>query len=377
MTDAVYLDHNATTAVRPEAAAAVALALAEVGNPSSVHGFGRLARRTLEEARESVAALIGTDVAQVVFTSGGTEAGNLAIRGCGRSRVLVAGVEHDCVIKAAQAVDGGAVAIPVDGDGVVDVNALADLLAADDTPAVVSVMLANNETGVIQPVAAVAEVAHRAGALVHSDAVQAIGKIPVDWNDLGVDMLSLSAHKIGGPAGAGALVIRDQVALSPLILGGGQERGRRTGTENHSGIAGFGAAAAAAMAGLDGFAALGSRRDRLEDRIRKVAPAARVYGGGAGRLPNTSCITMPGVLSETQVMDLDLAGIAVSAGSACSSGKVSISHVHAAMGADVDEASCAIRVSQGWNSTEEDIETFFEAWKALYGRLGSGDAAAA
>ena len=373
MDRAVYLDHNATTTVRPAAAEAVAAALSLTGNASSVHGFGRAVRRAVEDAREAVAALVGAAPADVVFTSGGTEANNLALRGAGRERIVVSAVEHESVLMAG----AGAALIPVDSEGVVDLDALASMLAGEGTPALVSVMLANNETGVVQPVAEAAEVARRFGALVHCDAVQAAGKIPVDMGALGVDMLSLSAHKIGGPAGIGALVVADSVPLSPIVFGGGQERGRRMGTENFSGIAGFGAAAREAGKGVDGFAGLGRLRDALERRILAVSPETRIFGAGAGRLPNTSCLTMPGMASETQVMALDLAGVAVSAGSACSSGKVQASHVLAAMNADPAQAASAIRASLGWNSTAQDVDRFVDAWTALHVRAEAGQGVAA
>lgn len=373
MDRAVYLDHNATTTVRPAAAEAVAAALSLTGNASSVHGFGRAVRRAVEDAREAVAALVGAAPADVVFTSGGTEANNLALRGAGRERIIVSAVEHESVLTAG----AGAALIPVDSDGVIDLDALETMLAGEGTPALVSVMLANNETGVVQPVAEAAEVARRCGALVHCDAVQAAGKIPVDMGALGVDMLSLSAHKIGGPAGVGALVVADSVPLSPIVFGGGQERGRRMGTENFSGIAGFAAAAREARKGVDGFAGLGRLRDGLERRILAVSPETRIFGAGAGRLPNTSCLAMPGMASETQVMALDLAGVAVSAGSACSSGKVQASHVLAAMNADAAQAASAIRASLGWNSTAQDVDAFVDAWSALHARAGAGRGVAA
>ena len=373
MDRAVYLDHNATTTVRPAAAEAVAAALSLTGNASSVHGFGRAVRRTVEDAREAVAALVGAAPADVVFTSGGTEANNLALRGSGRERILVSTVEHESVLMAG----AGAALIPVDSDGVVDLDALDSMLAGEGTPALVSVMLANNETGVVQPVAGIAGVARRFGALVHCDAVQAAGKVPVDMSALGVDMLSLSAHKIGGPAGVGALVVADSVPLSPIVFGGGQERGRRMGTENFSGIAGFGAAAREARKGVDGFAELGRLRDGLERRILDISPETRIFGAGAERLPNTSCLTMPGMASETQVMALDLAGVAVSAGSACSSGKVQASHVLAAMNADAAQAASAIRASLGWNSTAQDVDRFVDAWTALHIGAEAGQGVAA
>ena len=372
MEDAVYLDHNATTTVRPQAAAAVSRALSMTGNASSVHAFGRRVRAMVEDAREHVAALVGAGPARVVFTSGGTEADNLALGGVGRDRVLVSAVEHPAVLKARADVE----IIPVDEDGVVDAGTVAGLLSGDAVPALVSVMLANNETGVIQPVAEIAETAHAAGALVHCDAVQAAGKIAIDMAALGVDLLSLSAHKVGGPAGVGALVVADGVDLEAIQLGGGQERGRRGGTENFSGIAGFGAAAAEAGERLGQFAGLAAWRDRLEESVLAMAPA-RILGLGAPRLPNTSLLTMPGVDSETQVMAFDLAGIAVSAGAACSSGKVEPSHVVDAMGIDRTEAVCAIRVSLGWNSEEGDVDRFLAAWSEIYRRSGGGAVSAA
>ena len=364
----VYMDHNATTAVRPEARDAVALALALTGNPSSVHGSGRTARRLVEDARDAVAALVGAEPAWVVFTSGGTEANNLALRVLPkRAPILCSAVEHASVLS----VMDGIVEIPVDGDGVVDLGALEALLAGEDTPALVSVMLANNETGVLQPVADVAALAHEHGALIHCDAVQAAGKMAIDFRTLGCDLMSLSAHKIGGPSGVGALVVTSGVegdlALIPMLRGGGQERGRRAGTENVPGIAGFGAAARAAREGLTDFARLGRWRERIENRLRQHADS-RVYGFGAPRLANTSCLTMPGVEAETQVIQFDLAGVAVSAGAACSSGKVEPSRVLAAMGVDANEAATAIRVSLGWSTTEDDADKFVEAWIQVYGQ---------
>ena len=368
MKNPVYMDHNATTAVRPEARDAVALALALTGNPSSVHGSGRTARRLVEDARDAVAALVGAEPAWVVFTSGGTEANNLALRVLPkRAPILCSAVEHASVLS----VMDGIIEIPVDGDGVVDRGALEALLASEDTPALVAVMLANNETGVLQPVADVAALAHEHGALIHCDAVQAAGKMAIDFRALGCDLMSLSAHKIGGPSGVGALVVTSGVegdlALIPMLRGGGQERGRRAGTENVPGIAGFGAAARAAREGLTDFARLGRWRERIENRLRQRADS-RVYGFGAPRLANTSCLTMPGVEAETQVIQLDLAGVAVSAGAACSSGKVEPSRVLAAMGVDANEAATAIRVSLGWNTTEDDADKFVEAWIQVYGQ---------
>jgi cysteine desulfurase len=373
MTDdrTVYLDHNATTPVRPAVVETVTRTLAATGNPSSVHRFGRLARKAVEDARERVAALVGATPAQVVFTSGGSEANNLALRGSGRRRILVSAVEHDSVFAAVP----GAEVIPVDQDGVVNLAALEGMLAASSEPAALSVMTANNETGVLQPVAQVAEVGHRFGALVHTDAVQAAGRIPVDLVALGVDLLTLSAHKMGGPQGVGALVAAENLPLVPLLAGGGQERGRRPGTENVAGIAGFGVAAELAAEALADSAALIHLRDRLEAGVRATLPSVPVYGSGVARLPNTSCLGMPGVAAETQVVALDLAGVMVSAGAACSAGKVRRSRVLAAMGVGEAEAASAIRISLGWTSTAADVECFVAAWRDLYRRAGARAAA--
>lgn len=360
----IYLDYNATAPVRPGVAEAVAAALAEGGNPSSVHAAGRAARRRVEDAREAVARLAGADPAGVVFTSGGTEANALALRGTGRPRALVSAVEHDSVLAART----DATAIPVDGEGCLDLEALRRLLGADGSDAVVSVMLANNETGVIQPVAEAAAIAHEAGALVHVDAVQAAGRLPLDRAAAGADMLTLSAHKLGGPMGTGALVLGPGLEIAALVAGGGQERRRRAGTENVPGIAGFGVAAALAEADLAEDGRIAGLRDRLEGLLVAYAPDATIFGRSVARIANTTCIAMPGVASETQVMALDLAGFAVSAGAACSSGKVGASHVLAAMGVAAPLAGAAIRISLGRATTGEEIERFAEAWRSLYDR---------
>ena len=360
-----YLDHNATTPLRPAAFDAMAEALRAGGNPSSVHRSGRTARGIVDAARRQVATLAGALPTEIVFTSGGTEANNMAIGGSGRGRVLVSAVEHDSVLRAAP----DAELIPVDAEGVVDLGALERLLAASDEPALVSVMFANNETGVLQPIADVVRLARQAGALVHCDAVQGAGKAPVDLHGLGVDYLSLSAHKFGGPTGVGALAIRSGAPFAPDRRGGGQESYRRAGTENVAGIAGFGAAAAAARDGL----AVEGLRDRLEASLLAIAPGARVFGAGARRLGNTTCISMPGVKAETQVMALDLAGVCVSAGAACSSGKVQRSAVLRAMNVQDSEAATAIRISCGWDTESDDIERLIEAWQDLYIRVTHSD----
>ncbi|MEW5729634.1 MAG: cysteine desulfurase family protein [Pseudomonadota bacterium] len=364
-----YLDYNAGAPMRPEAAAAVAATLGCPGNPSSVHMAGREARRRMEEARGRVAALVGGQPAGVVFTSGGTEANALALRGAGRRRVLASAVEHASVREAVSAE-----AIPVNRDGVVDLDAVDRLLATDPRPALVSVMLANNETGVIQPVARVADVARRHGALVHCDACQAPGRVPVSLSDLGVDFLTLSGHKLGGPAGIGALVLADpDFPLAPILLGGGQERRRRAGTENLPGIVGFGVAAAMAADDIgSGVAILEvcNLRDGLEAEARRRVPDAVIVGAGAPRIGNTTCLALPGVAAQIQVAALDLAGVMVSAGAACSSGKVAESQVLAAMGLGPAVAGSAVRVSLGWASRREDVDAFLDAWAELARRKG-------
>lgn len=360
-----YLDHNATSPLRPVAFDAMAEALKAGGNPSSVHRAGRAARGRIDEARRKVAALVGAMPSEVIFTSGGTEANNLAITGTGCQRVLASSVEHDSVLKAAP----DAELIPVDGNGVIDLGALERMLAASTMPTLVSVMFANNETGVLQPVADVVRLARKTGALVHCDAVQGAGKAEVELHGLGVDYMSVSAHKFGGPTGVGALVVRGNAPFVTDRRGGGQETNRRAGTENVAGIAGFGAAASAARSGLDVLAL----RERLEAALQQIAPQAQVFGAGARRLANTVCVSMPGVRAETQVMALDLAGVCVSAGAACSSGKVTRSPVLTAMGVDPAVADTAVRISFGWNTEAEDIERLIAAWRDLYIRVQSSD----
>jgi cysteine desulfurase len=369
---AAYLDYNAGAPTRPAVVEAVTAALAIGGNPSSVHRNGRLARRAIEEARDAVAALVAGDPADVIFTSGGTEANNMALLGAVRGglvqRLIVSAVEHDAVRATALAAGVPVEILPVDGAGVIDLAALERLLAAGEGRVLVSVMLVNNETGVIQPVAETAAIAHRHGALVHSDAVQAAGKLALDVLALDVDLLSLSAHKIGGPAGVGALVKRAGLELAPLLFGGGQEYGRRAGTENLAGIAGFGAAARIAVEELPQVARIAGLRDVLEREVTAAVAQARIFGAGAARVANTSCIGLAGVPAETQVMALDLAGVLVGAGAACSSGKVRPSPVITAMGEAEAVARSAIRVSLGWASTMGDVERFLGAYIEFAGR---------
>lgn len=340
-------------------------ALDLVGNPSSIHGFGRKARRIVEDARDRVAALAGVTAARVTFTGGGTEANNhaLSLAAPQGRRLLLGATEHPSILEC-----GGADAaiIPVGADGLIDLAALDRLLAQG--PALVSVQAVNSETGIIQPLAEIATLVHHHGGWLHSDAVQAAGRLPFDMDALGLDLVTLSAHKIGGPQGVGALLAAPSVPLLPLLRGGGQERRMRAGTENVAGIAGFGAAAAAAQDGRAAYQTIADLRDRLEHAVRQAAPWVRIVGADSPRVANTSCLALPGMPANSQLMAFDLAGIAVSAGSACSSGKVKTSPVLAAMGFNETLAGSAIRVSLGWDNTADDIDRFLSCYLPLAAR---------
>jgi len=369
MNERIYLDWNATAPLREEARTAALAALDLVGNPSSVHREGRAARHVIEQAREQVAALVGAAPRNVVFTSGGTEANVLAlVPTAARDRLLVSAIEHPSVLAGGRFPAGSVEHLPVTGSGEVDLAALERRMAALEGRALVSLMLANNETGVVQPVSQAASVVHAAGGTLHVDAVQAAGRIPCDINALDADLLTLSGHKIGAPKGVGALVGRAPV--DPLVKGGGQERGLRGGTENVAGIAGFGAAAAAARGGLaSARGRMAALRDRLEAGLKGTSPQMIIFGAQSERLPNTTLFAVPGMKAETAVIAFDLAGVAVSAGAACSSGKVQPSHVLAAMGVPPQLATAAVRVSLGPGTTESEIERFIEAWINVSGSL--------
>ncbi len=386
MAERSYFDWNATAPLRPEAAEAVRAALALAGNPSSVHAEGRAARRLVEDAREQVAALVGARPGDVVFTSSGTEANMLALTPAiqtaaerrPRDKLLISAIEHVSVRTGGRFVPDAVVDVAVDGDGRVDLEALTQALAAASRP-LVSIMLANNETGVVQPIAAAAAIVHAAGGLLHVDAVQGAGRIACDIDALGADLLTLSAHKIGGPKGVGALVrAREDIHFpEPLIRGGGQERGLRAGTENVAGIAAFGAAAAVARhQGPAEAGRMRALRDALEAGLKGIAPGLTIFGAAAERLPNTTLFGAPGLKAETAVIAFDLEGIAVSSGAACSSGKVQPSHVLAAMGFSAPLSRGAVRVSLGWTSSETDVERFLNAWTKLATALSKGQAAA-
>jgi len=372
MPSRAYLDWNATTPLRAEARAAMLAAYELIGNPSSVHAEGREARRLVEDARAALAAAVGALPRNVVFTSAGTEANALALSPGlrGRSgepvgRLLVSAVEHASVLAGGRFPAGNISQISVTRSGVVDLDHLQELLAGGP-PALVSIMAANNETGALQPVAEAARMVHEASGVLHVDAIQALGKIAFNINAVGADLATFSAHKIGGPKGIGALVVAEGVSgVEPLLRGGGQELNRRAGTENVAGIAGFGAAVRAALQALPEDAKrMATLRDRLENGIRAIA-GATIFSDNTERLPNTILFTAPGLKAETAVIGFDLEGIAVSSGSACSSGKVQPSHVLSAMGFDPAVAQGAVRLSLGWSTEPDDINRALEAWRKL------------
>lgn len=362
-----YLDYNATAPLLPEVKAAVTAHLDTYGNPSSVHGVGRKAREAVEQARDAVAAMVNAKPAQVIFTSGGTEANALALRGRANTAIFASAVEHTSVLAHVSAEN----ILPVDQAGLIDLTVLEARLAKAPSPVMIAVMLANNETGAVQPIARVSEIARRYKAHVHCDAVQAPGKLAVDLQSLGVDSLSLSAHKLGGLKGTGALVLAPGIEVAALHVGGGQERRRRAGTENVLGIVAFGVAAQQERRLRDGAARVRELRDALEADIIAAAPRARIFAQDIERLANTTCVALPGVSSEIQLMRMDLAGVAVSAGSACSSGKVTPSHVLLAMGETESEAKCAIRISLGWATTAAETARFLEVWRGLASNAGA------
>jgi len=367
---AIYLDYNATAPIRPEARESVLRAFDLAGNPSSVHASGRAARDLVETARKQVGELVGVVAGSVTFVSGGTEANALAIDSAvasGVKRLVVSAIEHDAVVETAAASGVAVEVLPVDEHGVADLSKLTELLAGEGRT-LVCLMLANNETGVIQPVAQASAIVRAADGLLHVDAVQAAGKIAIDFSALGADTLALSAHKIGGPQGVGALVAGTRANVVRRQHGGGQERGRRAGTENVAGISGFGAAAVAALRDLPQAADQGIWRDALAQRVKDAGGV--VLGEGVPRLPQTLCLAAEGFASQVQVMNLDLAGVMVSAGSACSSGKVKASRVALAMGR-TDLAPYALRVSGGWASTEADWIVCGDAWLAAWKRIGA------
>ena len=370
-----YLDYNATAPAWPEVVETVAGTLRSGGNASSVHEEGRRARTIIDTARERIARFAGAAPEDVIFTSGGSEANSLAIRGPvsmhGVESIVISAVEHPSVIETAAHSGRSVTELAVDAHGVVRPGDLRAILA-EKPNSLVSVMLANNETGVIQPIREIGEIVRESGGLLHVDAVQAAGKVAVDFDELGADLMSLSAHKIGGPHGVGALIAGSGLQLVPRIRGGGQESGRRAGTENLAGIAGFGKAAGIAASKRRAWKSIEAQRDEFEDRLRREADAAVIFGRDAGRLPNTTCVSAPGMSAQTAVIALDLAGYAVSSGSACSSGKVARSHVLDAMGVPEELARGAVRISLGWETDSRALDGFTREWLKIYARRKPG-----
>lgn len=383
-----YLDHNATSPLRPESLSAITHAVATGGNPSSIHAGGRAARAIVEDARERVAALAGAGAANVIFTSGATESNNLALFGAAEgslegdvsrlTRIFVSAVEHSSVLETADKLAERfpwirVARLPVTADGVIDLEALRVALREGKGRALVAVMAANNETGVVQPIADVSRLAREAGALLLVDAVPAAGKIDLDFALC--DYMVLSAHKIAGPQGAGALLVADGAPLAPQLVGGGQQKGLRAGTENLAGIAGFGAAAHAVRDAEGERTRIAHLRDQFESTLKQIAPESVIFGADAARLGSTSCFAIPGLTAETALIGLDLDGVMVSSGSTCSSGKVAVSHVLAAMGVEDALASCALRASFGWNSATEDVQAATSSLLKLRERIRSREAA--
>jgi cysteine desulfurase len=378
-----YLDHNATSPLRLEARTAIDRALAAGGNPSSVHASGRAARRLIEDARLELASLVGAHSDEVIFTSGGTEANALALAGAVRgaaeadkriTRLFVSAIEHESVLASALALSERTPGlrleyISVQASGLVSLDELRAALREGKGRALVALMSANNETGVVQPVSELVPLVKEAGGLVFVDSVQAGGKITLDFERSGVDYMSLSAHKLGGPQGCGALLVRDGAPFAPQIVGGGQEKGRRAGTENVAGIAGFGAAARAAGLAMNDGPRIAVLRDRFEHDLKQLSAEVVVFGSEAPRLGNTSNFAIPGLAAETAVMALDLDGVMISSGAACSSGKVRPSHVLAAMGVAESLTKCALRVSFGWNSTGDDVDAAIVSLSKLHARV--------
>lgn len=369
----VFLDHNATSPVRPEVVAAVSEALAAGGNPSSVHASGRAARARVEASRSLIARSVCARAEDLIFTSGGTEANNLAIhaaRALGATGIICSAIEHEAVRKTAHGSGLPVETLPVDGGGLADLAWLeARLSETAGETLLVALMAANNETGVIQPIAEAGRLVREAGHFFHVDAVQMSGKAAFDFAACGAHFAALSAHKLGGPQGVGALITACDAQVGAMMQGGGQEKNRRAGTENVAGIVGFAAAVEAANRDAGGIERVKSLRDRLEARLKGAHMDVRIWGETSPRLPNTTCLTAPGWRSEIQVIGLDLAGFEVSAGSACSSGKVKNSAVLGAMGARDDEAGTALRVSFGWNNVKADADRFADAWLKEYTRV--------
>lgn len=355
----IYLDYNASVPLRPQAKEAMLGVLDFEGNSSSSHGIGRKMRSLIDEVRKGILQSLGAK--KLVFTSGGTEANALVLSGMNNLPVLVSTIEHNSILQGAKCSDY----VPVTKEGVVNLESLEKKLESSEKTGLISIMLVNNETGVIQPVKEVARIAHLKGWKVHTDASQALGHIPFSFYELDVDMMTLSSHKCGGPVGVGALLLKEDLHLEPLIRGGGQEYGMRSGTLSAPLIVGFKSAMEAA---LQEESLMAKKLHNFQEKIEGSLPEAIVYGKGASRVYHVSCLGMPRVPSDLQLMSFDLKGVAVSAGAACSSGKIKESHVLAAMGVPAYEAQCAIRASFGWKTKESDIDTFIQVWKDIYSK---------
>lgn len=368
MSENIYMDYNASAPVKEAVIEAMVDAMAHVGNASSVHASGRNARKIIEEARAKVAALVNARPRDVVFTSGGTEANNTVLKGTGAASLIVSKIEHDSVLASAISADIPVYYINVDESGIVCRDHLRKILQTAPAPALVSIMLANNEIGTIEPVADCAAIAVEFGAKMHCDGVQGCGKIEIDFPALGVDYLTLSAHKMGGPQGAGAIILKPTAPLNAILSGGGQELGRRSGTENVAAIAGYGLAAIVAFDDIANIETIRGLKEQLEVGIRKIGNDIIIVADKAERIANTSCIILPGISGETQVMHFDLNGISLSSGSACSSGKVKVSHVLSALGLDDTLANSSIRVSIGRKTMPSDIDKFLSVYAQLYTR---------
>jgi cysteine desulfurase len=353
----IYLDYNASVPLRSCAKKAMIEAYELEGNPSSPHAAGRKVRALIDEARKSLVK--GLHGQRLVFTSGGTEANALAMSGLGEMPLVVSSIEHESVLKA----HANPCIVPVTTAGVVDLGQLDKLLSSFATPGLLSLMLMNNETGVIQPIPEAVHLARKLGWKVHTDASQALGHIPLSFEELGVDMMTLSAHKCGGPTGIGALILKEELQLQPLIRGGGQEFGMRSGTLAAPLIVGF---AAAVLEALSEREAQTKRLRELQKKVENALPLAQVHGKDSPRAAHVLCLGMPGVSSELQLMSFDLKGIAISMGSACSSGKTKESQVLKAMGLSSEDVKCAIRMSMGWKTSEEEIDNFIKAWNEIF-----------
>lgn len=362
----IYLDHNATTAIRPEVLQLITSVMAETGNASSPHGAGRTASMHVERAREQVAKAVNTRPAQVIFTGCATESINTIVKTFKGDRILASAGEHAAILDCGQS---DIEIIKLAPNGQIDMGALETALKRAPQAALLNVFYVNNETGVINPVKEIIDLAHQYGTLVHVDAVQVLGKLPLDFKDIGADYITLSAHKFGGPQGVGAFVFAAQKPVRPLLSGGKQEKRQRAGTTNVAGIAGMGLAAEIATANTENYQKIADFRDQIEQALTSAFDFIRINGQNAPRVANTLSITCPGIQNSVQVMNLDLDKICVSMGSACSSGVAKPSHVLTAMGLSDDDALSTIRVSLGWNTTQDDVNHFIDKYSAIIKRL--------